>query len=161
MTRWSSISLTSFRASSTGCTFVRNARPKTPSNRDSIFASMFLSTVTAGVFTPPASLALALDRQPEAGGEDRGHHGDIGQARIGRQDRRQEREPEGSDQAAADVREDRRRGGEDNGFEDQRRFGGEGAPEHACGRERVGGAVEPERRRRMGRKREVDPRQAG
>src|SRR6266545_8133356 len=56
--RWSSISLASFRASSTGCTWVRNARPKTPSKSDSSFDSMFRSTFTGeGLSTPSASLA--------------------------------------------------------------------------------------------------------
>ena len=43
--RCSSISFTSLRASSTGCTFERNARPKTPSNRDSSFDSIVRSTL--------------------------------------------------------------------------------------------------------------------
>ena len=43
--RWSSISFTSFRASSTGWTFDRNARPNTPSKRDSSFDSMLLETL--------------------------------------------------------------------------------------------------------------------
>ena len=47
--RWSSISFASLRASSTGWTWVRNARPKTPSKSASIFCSMFRSTVTGGV----------------------------------------------------------------------------------------------------------------
>ena len=58
MTRWSSISLTSLRASSTGWTFVLKARPKTPSNSDSILASMFLSTVIAGASPAPESSFL-------------------------------------------------------------------------------------------------------
>jgi hypothetical protein len=41
---WSSISFVSLRASSTGWTFVRNARPKTPSNNASIFCSIALRT---------------------------------------------------------------------------------------------------------------------
>ena len=41
---WSSISFASFRASSTGWTFVRNARPKTPSRSASIFCSIALRT---------------------------------------------------------------------------------------------------------------------
>ena len=48
--RWSSISFASFRASSTGWTLVRNARPKTPSKSASIFCSMFRSTVTGGFY---------------------------------------------------------------------------------------------------------------
>src|SRR5512133_1362507 len=54
--RWSSISFASLRASSTGWTWVRNARPKTPSKSASIFCSMFRSTVTGEVL-PVASLA--------------------------------------------------------------------------------------------------------
>ncbi len=42
--RWSSISFTSLRASSMGWTWVRKARPKTPSKRPSIFDSMVRST---------------------------------------------------------------------------------------------------------------------
>ena len=42
--------LASFRASSTGWTLVRNARPKTPSKSASIFCSMFRSTVTGGFY---------------------------------------------------------------------------------------------------------------
>src|SRR5262249_56782616 len=41
---WSSISLTSFRASSTGWTFVRNARSNTPSKSDSSFDSIVRNT---------------------------------------------------------------------------------------------------------------------
>ena len=43
--RWSSISLTSFRASSTGWTFDLKARPNTPSKRDSSFDSMLRRTL--------------------------------------------------------------------------------------------------------------------
>ena len=66
--RWSSISLASLRASSTGWTWVRNARPKTPSKSASIFCSMFRSTVTAeglprGRFYPaPAARIRCLGR---------------------------------------------------------------------------------------------------
>src|SRR6185369_5780328 len=45
MTRWSSISLASLRASSTGWTFVLKARPKMPSKRDSIFCSIARRTM--------------------------------------------------------------------------------------------------------------------
>src|SRR5439155_19352046 len=80
MTRWSSISLTSFRASSTGWTFVLKARPKTPSNRDSILSSMFLSTLIAGVLYPGSpSLAFGFGRQTEGSGEDCGDDRRVGQ----------------------------------------------------------------------------------
>ena len=46
--RWSSISLTSFRASSTGWTFERKARPNTPSKRDSSFDSRLRNTLIQG-----------------------------------------------------------------------------------------------------------------
>src|SRR5881392_2028449 len=107
MTRWSSISLTSFRASSTGWTFVLKARPKTPSNRDSILSSMFLSTLIAGVLYPGSpSLAFGFGRQTEASGEDSG----------------QQQESERQDPAGPHVGKRRRRCGEHERLEQQRRL---------------------------------------
>src|SRR5213076_2553877 len=98
MTRWSSISLTSFRASSTGWTFVRKARPKTPSNRDSILSSMFLSTLIAGVSYPESpSLALGFDRQTEAGGEYCGDDRRVRQRGVRGKDSGQQHESERQD----------------------------------------------------------------
>src|ERR1700719_4563554 len=48
MVRWSSISLASFRASSTGCTEDRKVRPKRPSTRPPILRSMSRKTLTVG-----------------------------------------------------------------------------------------------------------------
>src|SRR3954451_16868062 len=122
MTRWSSISLTSLRASSTGWTFVLKARPKTPSNRDSILASMFLSTVIAGALYPEApSLAFGFGRQTEAGGEDREDDGGVRQRRVRGQDRRHQNGGKRHDHAARDVRKHRGRDCEHERLEQQRR----------------------------------------
>src|SRR5438105_1932431 len=59
-TRWSSISFASLRASSTGWTFVRKARPKTPSKSASIFCSIDRSTMVARLGLPRQPLGHAL-----------------------------------------------------------------------------------------------------
>ena len=61
--RCSSISLASLRASSTGCTWVRNARPNTPSTRPSILLSIALRTLMCRV------LWRGGDRRRAAGGK--------------------------------------------------------------------------------------------
>ena len=67
--RWSSISVTSLRASSTGWTFVLKARPNRPSKRPSIFCSMLRSTFTAGV--SPGSESSSRGRRAAAAGRAR------------------------------------------------------------------------------------------
>src|ERR671934_404334 len=132
MTRWSSISLTSLRASSTGWTWVRNARPKTPSNRPSIRCSMFLRTLIAGLCPRPGTLALGLERQDGARGPSGGY-----KRRCGDRRRREERDrDEGGTEAgdapeAEPARERQRHGrrGEGDGLEQERRVVDEGAPE--------------------------------
>src|SRR5919106_1501148 len=68
--RCSSISFASFRASSTGWTCVRKARPNIPSKRPSIFCSMPRRTlIRRGVGTPSStSLMLGPRREPNADG---------------------------------------------------------------------------------------------
>src|ERR687895_352488 len=75
--RWSSISFTSFRASSIGCTCVRKARPKTPSKRPSIFDSIVRNTLMGPRGIP---LVASLDGSGARSGGDgpceRPHEGD-------------------------------------------------------------------------------------
>src|SRR5947207_13729564 len=100
MTRWSSISLTSFRASSTGWTFVLKARPTTPLNRDSILSSMFLSTLIAGALYPASpSLAFGFGRQTAASGEDCGDERCVGQGWVSGDDAGEQQEVERRDPA--------------------------------------------------------------
>src|SRR4051794_30843310 len=98
---WSSISLTSLRASSTGWTCVLKARPKTPSKRPSIFCSIVRSTDNAEGFPLPPSLMRGPGTPAVQSHE--GHGGDRGGAR--------EREP-------VQTRRERDRGGEQGGAED-------------------------------------------
>ena len=67
--RWSSISVTSLRASSTGWTFVLKARPNRPSKRPSIFCSMVRSTFTNRGF--PGSESSSRGRRAAAAGRAR------------------------------------------------------------------------------------------
>src|SRR5439155_385855 len=142
MTRWSSISLTSFRASSTGWTFVLKARPKTPSNRDSILSSMFLSTLIAGVLYPGSpSLAFGFGRQTEASGEDCGDDRRVGQGWARGEDSGQQQESERQDPAAPHVGKRRRRCGEHERLEQQRRLPAQRVHDRAGRRQRQSGAL--------------------
>src|SRR5919201_87070 len=100
MTRWSSISFTSFRASSTGCTFVRNARPKTPSKRDSILCSMLRRTLIAAVFPAASSLTLSFRGQDDARGPGREDERDGGCGRGAEERPGEEDRAEGRDSPA-------------------------------------------------------------
>src|SRR6266550_422655 len=156
MTRWSSISLTSFRASSTGWTFVLKARPKTPSNRDSILSSMFLSTLIPGVLYPESpSLAFGFGRQTEASGEDCGDDRRVGQGWARCEDSGQQQESERQDPAAPYVRKRRRRRGEHERLEQQPRLSAQRAHDRAGRRQRAARVVEAERRSQAGGEREL------
>src|SRR6476660_1361514 len=78
--RWSSISLASLRASSTGCTDDRNVRPKRPSTRPPILRSMSRKTLTVGSRDGNARSAAALPiwtgGRPGGGDYSREHRGD-------------------------------------------------------------------------------------
>src|SRR5581483_1439549 len=103
--RWSSISLTSLRASSTGWTFVLKARPNRPSNRLSIFCSIVRSTFTAGV-SPPPSLAPCYVRQTQAESRNPPQEAGCGGQRAPRPGL--ECEQRGADPGAGDERDGRR-----------------------------------------------------
>ena len=169
--RWSSISLTSLRASSTGCTFDRNARPKTPSKRDSSFDSMVRSTLirpgstpaaqcNPGSGSPPprvgvssligssASIAAVSHAPPMSGSSGAAGRGERPWPRGTRR-----RTPAASHgPAAAAVRERDRGGGEDAGLGEQRRMRVEQRCQSAYGDGAAGASLpgdpEPERRRR-------------
>src|SRR5215475_13166844 len=112
--RWSSISFASLRASSTGWTWVRNARPKTPSNSASILPSMLLSTLTAA-FCPARTLVrgraprrrLEAAQQALARGSEQLGEGHVGFAQVPRRCERDARQAGGAD-------------GRDNGHPDAR-----------------------------------------
>src|SRR3954447_14249212 len=120
MFRCSSISLTSLRASSTGWTFVRNARPNTPSKSDSSFVSMLRRTdIGGGVVPRQASLCSPLEGQDRGGQPGGGHE----RKQCGlRGDRcREAQQGSGEDHrrprpTSAGVRESGRGGGEDERF---------------------------------------------
>src|SRR4029079_3660633 len=61
----SSISFASLRASSTGCTCERNARPNTPSTSDSMRCSMLRRTLMGGIWPWAARLTRTELRQRE------------------------------------------------------------------------------------------------
>ena len=76
--RWSSISLASFRANSTGCTLVRKARPKIPSKRASILCSSARRTMTGDT-----RRSMLTNGYNETGGPHGHHERDRGNARDG------------------------------------------------------------------------------
>src|SRR5438552_961650 len=162
MTRWSSISLTSFRASSTGWTFVLKARPKTPSNRDSILSSMFLSTLITGVLYPGSpSLAFGFGRQTEASGEDCGDDRRVGQGWARGEDSGQQQESERQDPAGPHVGKRRRRCGEHERLEQQRRLPAQRVHDRAGRRQRAARVVELERRSQAAGERELAATETG
>src|SRR5215211_8599120 len=115
----SSISFASLRASSTGCTCERNARPNTPSTSDSMRCSMFRRTLMAGILPGAARLTRTEQRQREdRGGEpDPEDERERADGAAGGDERRSEERgaPDGdSPQAAASRERDGDRGrGED------------------------------------------------
>src|SRR5712692_771042 len=146
---WSSISLTSLRASSTGWTFDLKARPKMPSKTASIFCSMVRRTLMASGF-PPASLdggnRLAavsqnrLDRERGAARPDGEHDRQRGDVRKGDERRGEEGGAGAGDRprpASARKRQQRGDRGQRNSFEGERAIGGKGSPEHVRDRERM------------------------
>jgi hypothetical protein len=92
--RWSSISFASLRASSTGCTFVRKARPKMPSNRASILCSIARRTIWEGGVPRPAMLKQCHEA---TGGPDRHYQRDCGNRGHRQQRGGQESGPEACD----------------------------------------------------------------
>src|SRR5919197_1354511 len=111
--RWSSISFASLRASSTGWTFVRKARPKTPSKSASIFCSSVRRTIAAGESFPPStSLTRASQRQDATGHPGGGNDRQGGDRGRGEERRREERGAEDGDPpGAAPPREREEDGG--------------------------------------------------
>src|SRR4051794_31261520 len=153
--RWSSISLASLRASSTGCTFVRNARPNTPSKSASIFCSIALRTMSPRRFPPRIILRRGYrhQRRPsDPGGE---HERKRGGARH-RENRGDEQQTghrgDSPAPSCAGVREERGDGGQDGGLDQERRLGAERTDERAEHVDGTRGArdAEPERRRVAG-----------
>ena len=65
--RWSSISLTSLRASSTGCTFALKARPNTPSTSASILCSIARRTLNSQASPGPFEFSLGPRRPGRVG----------------------------------------------------------------------------------------------
>src|SRR5712692_2696476 len=154
---WSSISLTSLRASSTGWTFDLKARPKMPSKTASIFCSIVRRTLTASGF-PPASLdggnrlAAAvsqnrLDRERGAARPDGEYDRQRGGVRKGDERRGEEGGAGAGDRPQpSSARKRQQRGDRDQrkSFEGERAIGGKGAPEHVSDRERMARPGQPQ-----------------
>src|SRR5437588_9224246 len=149
MVRWSSISFASLRASATDATLVREARPKMPSNRASILCSIARRTIWAGDVPRPAMLTQG---QYATGGPNGHYERDCGDGGHRQQSRREQRGPEACDSPQASRPgggNERRRRGERQRLDTERRPGLERPPEHRRDVERILAPREPEVVRRM------------
>src|SRR5918996_2633000 len=159
--RWSSISLASFRASSIGWTCVRNARPKTPSKRPSIFDSIVRNTLMWTGYTPPRRLASDSGGERPCDPPDERHEQDPDDCCSRRDCSEQERGPHREDTVAPVPAGEWEDGGGERGEErtdDEERLRGDGVGERDGGLRRRVERSQPERLRRLAGQRERRPR---